>query len=102
MKITELFERIVEGNPKVCNVVYVDTSSKIGKQNFEMFEIILSKYVNICDVTKVTENRIDDYGMTYTYQIRLNNQRKFMRELQLQGLDLIYQSFDMVRLVNKK
>ena len=102
MKITELFEKIVEGNPKVCNVVYVDTSSNIGKQNFKMFEVILSKYVNINDSTKVIQKRIDDYGMIYTYQIRLNNQRKFMRELRLQCLDLIHHDFNMVRLVNKK
>lgn len=92
MKI-KLLERIVEGNPKVCNVVYVDTSSKIGRQNFDMFEVILSKYVNINDSTKVIQNKIGDYGMIYTYEIRLNDQRKFMRELKLQGLDLDLSEF---------
>lgn len=98
MKIKESIEKIIEGNPKCYNSVYINTSNKIELANFATFENILFKFVKI---NKIRKNIIDKNNMIYEYEIKLRDQRKFMYELNLQALDLRPKCFSLVELVHK-
>jgi len=100
MKITDILEKVVEGDPKICNDVYINISNENERKNWLQFEEILYSFAK-SDKVKVI-GLAENECCLYTYEMKLSAQRKFVSALRAKDLDLVEKSHTVMKLIKKE